>query len=441
MRKDGSDTTANISHRIPTLPFRPVMLAVYRLMLFLYRLTVMIAAPFNDKAKKWVSGRKLQEEDIAALAGIEEKRIWVHCSSMGEFEQAKPLIELMRAEFSRYKIVVTFFSPSGYDACKNSPLADHVFYLPHDSKRNAGKFISAVNPALALFVKYEFWYHYLVALKRQNIHVLLVSGAFRKEQVFFKWYGGLFRDMLRCFDFFFLQDRLSVSMINNIGIHDNVLISGDTRYDRVSAIASRIKPITAVELFKGTHKILIAGSTWPGDESVLRDCLDILPDDWKLILVPHEIGDAHIRKIQELFNNEPVLYTELDAEHTGHDKRILVVNNMGMLSRIFAYGDVAFIGGGFQKGGIHNILEPAVFGLPVVFGPVYQKFVEARELAGLHYVFPVSNSKECREILTKLFASATYRQNIGDSLKKFMQEHTGAARAILDVVKREQWLG
>ena len=416
------------------------MLILYNLFLSLYFLSARVYGLFNDKAKKWVDGRRDWEDHYRNTLKQGERRIWVHCSSVGEFEQAKPLIEEIKAQYSAYKVVVTFFSPSGYEACRNNALADYVFYLPHDGKRNADRFIEVVSPNLVLFVKYEFWYYYLMQLKAKTIPVLLVSGAFRKGQVFFKWYGGMFRDMLRCFSFFFLQDKESENVLATIGINGNILISGDTRYDRVAAIAGKVTAITAIDNFKNGCKILIAGSTWPGDEEVLKACVGSLPADWKLIVVPHEIDEAHIRKVQQLFNGA-ILFSELDAENTGKDRKVLIVNNMGMLSRLFAYADIAFIGGGFQKGGIHNILEPAVFGAPVIFGPVYEKFVEAKELATLKYVFPVANADECKDALTKLITDEEYRGAISYALKEFMKNHTGAAGVIMGEVKREGWLG
>jgi len=417
------------------------MLFLYNLSLFFYLQAVRVYSLFNAKADKWIDGRKGWKQHIDAALKTGEKRIWVHCSSMGEYEQAKPVIGALKEQYPVYKIVVTFFSPSGYEACKNSDLADYVFYLPHDSKRNAETFIHAVNPSVVLFIKYEFWYYYLAQLKVQRIPALLVSGAFREGHIFFKWYGGLFREMLGCFSFFFLQDDVSKKMLNKLGIDKNILVSGDTRYDRVSAIAKNVSAISAIEKFRRQRKILIAGSTWPGDENVLKESISVLPEAWKLILVPHEIGAGHIKSIQQLFGNESILFSELDAENTGGDKKILIVDNIGMLSRLFAYGDIAFIGGGFQKGGIHNILEPAVFGLPVIFGPVYEKFVEAKELVGLRYVFPVRNAGECGAIINKLIIDESYRNEISGSLKNFMKEHTGATGIIMEEIGTGKWLG
>ena len=436
MRKEGSDkeTPGNFN-----LPSRPGMLFLYNTFLALYFLAIKGYALFNAKAGEWVDGRKDWEHNLKEVLKHGEKRVWIHCSSVGEFEQAKPLIEALRGQYPEYKIVVTFFSPSGFNACKRSNIVDYVFYLPADSKVNAEKFISAIDPTLAMFVKYEFWYHYLVHLNKREIAVILISGAFRKGQVFSKWYGGLFRDMLRCFSFFFLQDDESVRVLKEIGFSKNIIISGDTRYDRVSSIAKNLKSVTVVEKFKGQNKILIAGSTWPGDENVLKESVFVFPPGWKFIIVPHEVTDTHIAKVQKSFGAETVLYSDLDAENTGTDKRVLIVDTMGLLSHLFAYGDIAFIGGGFKKSGIHNILEPAIFGIPVVFGPIYEKFVEAKELAALHYVFPVNNATECKVILKKLATDEAYCKDISAELKKFMKDHKGATKTI-DKIKIEKWL-
>jgi 3-deoxy-D-manno-octulosonic-acid transferase len=416
-----------------------VSLFLYNSFLFFYSTGIRCYSLFNDKAKKWLIGRRNWRQAIPAALVPGEQRIWIHCSSLGEFEQGRPLIESWKEKYPQYKIVLSFFSPSGYEVRKDYALADYVFYLPMDGKKNAKQFIALINPSLAVFVKYEFWYYYLDELKKSNIPTLLVSAAFRPGQAFFKWYGSFFRKMLKCFSRIFTQDEQSKTLLKGIEI-ENVSISGDTRYDRVMSIAANRKPIQAAEEFKGNCKIVIAGSTWPGDEKILKTCLKDLPADWKMIIAPHEIDDAHISSIQTLFDNDVILYSEFQNKENGLTKKILIIDNIGLLSALFAYGDIAYIGGGFQKGGIHNILEPAAFGLPVIFGPVYQKFVEANKLVSLNYAFAVSNEEECKKVLNKLIADTSYRNNINNSLTKYMQENTGATQAILDHIDREGWL-
>ncbi len=415
-------------------------LFLYNIFLSLYALAIRMYGLFNYKAKKWVTGRVGWEQQLKESLKPNEKRVWIHCSSIGEYEQARPVIEAVKEQYPSYKTVVTFFSPSGYEAIKKNHFIDYTFYLPLDGRFNAKKFVEAIDPSMAMFAKYEFWYYYLRELKKRKVPTLLISGAFREKHIFFKWYGGLFRQMLQCFTFFFVQDKKSEEMLGSIGITKNVLVSGDTRYDRVSVIAQNSKPLPFIDDFKAGHKIYIAGSTWPDDEVLLKESLNVLPANWKIIVAPHEVHKEHIQKIRQLFGNDSILCSELDAENSGSDKKILIIDNIGMLSRLFAYGDIAYIGGGFQKGGIHNVLEPAVFGLPVIIGPIYEKFIEAKELAKLKYLFPVNNAEEGNEILNRLINDETYYHALNESLKKFMMERTGATTAIMDYVKKEGWL-
>ena len=410
---------------------------LYNIFLLLYGLSIRIYSLADSKAKKWLSGRQNWQAKYKAALPPGEKRIWIHCSSLGEYEQGRPLIEALREQYPQYKIVLTFFSPSGYEACKKTTAVDHILYLPMDSKCNAQLFISIVNPALAIFVKYEFWHYYLHCLKAKNIPILLVSAAFRPGQSFFKWYGGFFRRMLRCFTCLFVQDESSKSLLAGIGLTGNVIVAGDTRYDRVAAIAGKIKRFPLVETFAAGHNILIAGSTWPDDEALLKDCLPSLPANWKLIIAPHEIDDAHIQKIRKQFD-EPVLYSTLNG--TNNTGKVLVIDNIGMLSSLYIYGTIAYIGGGFQKGGIHNILEPAVFGLPVIFGPVYEKFVEARRLVALKYAFPVRDSAQARNVLEKLVNDDNYRNRLHNELQTFMRHSIGATATITAAIANEGWL-
>jgi 3-deoxy-D-manno-octulosonic-acid transferase len=417
-----------------------VSLLLYNIFLLLYRAAIGCYALFSSKAKKWIEGRKQWPLKMAAALQPDEKRIWVHCSSLGEFEQGRPLIESLKQKYPQYKIVITFFSPSGYEVQKNYAYADYVFYMPLDGKGNARKFIKMIDPSLAVFVKYEFWYYYLEELHTKKIPTIIISAAFRKEQTFFSWYGKLFRSLLHCFNWIFVQDEQSKKLLEGIGFDKNVSVSGDTRYDRVSAIAKNKKELPVAEKFKGSNKLLIAGSTWPDDEKVLKACISCLHDEWKLIIAPHEIDEAHIQSIQSLFSNETVLYSSLINDNKDYEKKVLIIDNIGLLSNLFAYGEIAFIGGGFQKGGIHNVLEPAVFGLPVIIGPVYEKFVEAKKLVDLQLAFAVNNEDECKTILQRLISDNDYRSHIHFSLIKFMQENIGATNAIIQLIEKEKWL-
>ncbi|HEY1030966.1 MAG TPA: glycosyltransferase N-terminal domain-containing protein [Flavipsychrobacter sp.] len=405
---------------------------LYNIFLVLYALGIRVTSLFNEKARKWLRGRKGIFRQLAdAMQGKDEQRIWVHCASLGEFEQGRPVIEAIKAQYPGYKIVLTFFSPSGYEIRKDYDGADYVFYLPMDGAGNAKRFIKLVNPSLAIFVKYEFWYHYLNQLKKQDVPTVLISAAFRSSQPFFKGYGGLFRKILKSFAYIFVQDENSKQLLADIGITTNVVISGDTRYDRVVQIAENARRYDLIERFKGDSKLLIAGSTWPDDEMVLREALHILPDDWKMIIAPHEIDDKHIQQLDEMFQDTNTIYSQLPTTHTGH--RVLIIDNIGMLSSLYRYGDIAFVGGGFQKGGIHNVLEPAVFGLPVFFGPQYDKFVEAKALVSRLYAFPISKKEHFNSLLRKLMEDDKRRLSMHKTIQAYIAGQAGATAKIMSV--------
>jgi len=404
-------------------------LFLYNIFLFLYTLGIKAYSKVNAKAHQWIKGREHWQQKLNALKP-NEKRIWIHCSSLGEFEQGRPVIELIKKNYPQYKIVLTFFSPSGYEACKNYQHADYIYYLPMDGKETARRFVTAVDPSLVLFVKYEFWYYYLAQLKAQNIPTFLISAAFREGQSFFKWYGSLFREMLQCFTYLFVQDWKSKTLLQTIGLTNNVIVAGDTRYDRVSAIAEHLKEIPEAANFKNGCHVLIAGSTWPEDEQVIYQCLPCLPETWKLILAPHEIHEEHIQKIEERFGEMSCRFSTFNDDPGNKYKKVLIIDNIGMLSSLYAYGSVAFVGGGFQKGGIHNILEPAVFGLPILFGPNYQKFVEAVKLVSLEFAFPVKDVDDCACVLNKFVLERDYRLKMHKDIKSFMQQSIGATKII-----------
>ena len=399
---------------------------------------IRVAALFNPKAKLWVAGRKNSFGRIAqAVSGKQEKRIWIHCSSLGEFEQGRPVIEAIKKDYPEYKIVLTFFSPSGYEIRKDYEHADYVFYLPMDGSGTAKQFLELINPSLAIFVKYEFWYHYLNQLKRNNVPTVLISATFRRSQAFFKPHGGLFRKMLRCFDYLFVQDETSVNLLSGIGLTGNVIVSGDTRYDRVAEIASKVSRYPLVEKFQEGENLLIAGSTWPDDEKLLAGCLNALPDGWKLVIAPHEIHDAHISDIKELFLTNSVLYSELGDKPAGY--KVLFVDNIGMLSSLYSYGEIAYVGGGFGKGGIHNILEPAVFGLPVFIGPIYDKFIEAKAMVSHQYAFPVSNQPDFNNLLQHMAADTNHRKVLQNTIRAYVSANTGATKTIMAIIG-DKWL-
>jgi len=418
-----------------------VSLFLYNLFLAVYRLAIGLAAPFHAKARMWLRGRRGWRRQLPAAlrATAGRKRLWVHCASLGEFEQGRPLIEALRKEYPQLAIVLTFFSPSGYGIRKDYPHADHVFYLPPDGKRNAAVFIREVNPVLAVFVKYEFWYYYLHTLGQRNIPAILVSAAFRPAQPFFRWYGGMFRQLLRYFSLIFVQHEAAAALLAGIGLREQVIVAGDTRYDRVVEIAAGAGSFPVIAAFKGAGRLVVAGSTWPADEQLLRECLSVLPAGWKLVIAPHEIDAPHIRRLLQLFEGEAVVYSSLQAA-AASGKRVLVIDNIGILSALYRYGAIAYVGGGFQKGGIHNILEPAVFGLPVLFGPNYRKFAEAENMVARRYAYPVRDAAACRSALQRLTADTVLREQLHAAIAAYVRQQTGAVDKILAYIRQRRWL-
>lgn len=410
------------------------MLFLYNLFIRVYAAIIFVASFFNQKAKQYINGRRHWRTLLGSVLNkSNEHRIWIHCASLGEFEQARNLIEKIKQEMSPAKIVLTFSSPSGFEIRKDYEFADYVFYLPADTKSNAKDFIDLVEPKLAVFVKYEFWHYYLHTLRQREIKTILISAAFRNEQTFFKWYGNFFRKMLQCFTMIFVQDDESKNLLSVIGLNENVLIAGDTRYDRVYTIAQNKKTLPLIETFLQDKPALIVGSSWPDDEKMVKESFTTLPENWKLVIAPHEISRTD--DVKKLFP-DALLYSQLEQTGNAYDYQVLIINNIGLLSSLYAYGKIAFIGGGFQKGGIHNILEPAVFGLPVVFGPVYKKFVEAATLVNKQLCFPVNNADECKNILSKLSTDEKYYQTLHQSLLQFVQQNIGATDKVFEHVKK-----
>ncbi len=409
---------------------------------------------WNPKAKLWVAGRKI----FPSTQKGSKKTVWMHCASLGEFEQGRPLLEAIRKEYPQVKIVLTFFSPSGYEVMKNYNGANHIFYLPMDSAANADKMIDAITPDLVLWVKYEFWYYYLSAFKIRNIPVVMVSGIFRSSQPFFKWYGTMWREMLNCFSHVFVQNEISKELLASVGIKENVSIGGDTRFDRVIEIAERFEPLPLIEKFCGNSKVIVAGSTWEEDEEELIHYVKANPDI-KFIIAPHEIHEGNIKDVQKEFTGS-ILYSTLASQHwpntTDHrllttDQRpttnsqretrnVLIIDNIGMLSRLYHYAHITYIGGGFEDSGIHNVLEPAVYGKPVIYGPEYEKFAEAVDLIDCGAGICINNALELEYWLNELWKDETLLQQKSKAAKNYVYSKAGATKKLMQYIQEKRLL-
>ncbi len=402
--------------------------AIYRFLVGAYALIIRIAALFNPKAKLFIRGRQgLVARVQQALAKETRPRIWMHCASLGEFEQGRPLLERIKKEYPGYALVLTFFSPSGYEVRKNYAGADHIFYLPFDKPSNAKHFLDIVHPSLSLFVKYELWYFYLSELKKRNIPTLLISAFFRKGQVFFSWYGQLPRYMLRCFSHLFVQNGESKTLLDKIGIHD-VSVTGDTRFDRVIELAKEKPDLPVVLAFAKDSRVVVAGSTWKEDELFLSKILPLLPDYYKMILVPHEVHAAHIAEIENLFKGNCIKWSEWKEDA---DARVLIVDKVGFLSKIYAYAYVAWIGGAFGKAGVHNVLEAAVYGLPCAYGPVFHQFIEAQELIDAGAALTTSDANVFAAMAQWQPDSEKYELACADA-RSYVLSKGGATSSIMD---------
>lgn len=406
----------------------------YPIVIYFYGLILKAVSWFNPKAKLWVDGRKKWREKLqATLPAIKNnQRIWIHCASVGEFEQGRPVIEQIKNTYPEAFIVLSFFSPSGFELRKNFDKADLVCYLPLDTKKNAQDWIEIIQPDIALFVKYEFWPNMLLALQKQEIPTLYFSSIFRENQHFFSWYGSWFKKILQNIPFIFVQQQKSIDLLNSIGIK-NCAIAGDTRFDRVSSIANQIKPIPFIEAFINNEITLIAGSTWSEDEKLLV-ALSQKHSNIKLIIAPHEIDLNHIRQIEKRFGNKAICYSKATIESLKHSS-VLIIDNIGMLSSLYQYADITYIGGGFGKG-IHNTLETAVYGSPIIFGPKYSKFQEALDLLHLKAAFSVDNYQGLLQAFENLL-DINNRETASLAAKNYVSNNTGGTEKVMDWINTE----
>ena len=422
-------------------------------MLFLYNIITLLAAQllkivalFSPKMKLFVDGRKSTFQTLANKIQTSDKTIWFHAASLGEYEQGLPVIEAIKEQFPTHKIVVTFFSPSGYEVRKNNAIADVTVYLPLDTISNAKQFVELVHPEMAFFIKYEYWPNYLNELKKQQIKTYLISGILRENQAFFKWYGGFYRNALKTFDYFFVQNESSRNLLQSIGFN-NVKVSGDTRFDRVVSILERDNSLDFIEQFKDNKTTIVIGSSWPKDESLLVNYINQISDDVKFIIAPHNIKQEQISNLKNQIQKKTILYSEKDemltrTERTGvskqvqHDKtedfQVYIIDTIGILTKIYSYADIAYVGGGFGNPGVHNILEPATFGVPVVIGPNYSHFAEATALVNMEGCISIQNQTQLNEAFDLLLHNEDERLEKGHICSTFVQMNKGATKTIMN---------
>ena len=404
---------------------------MYNLIIYIYLAGVAVYSLFNKKVRKMWRGERAAFGVLKEKVDPSARYVWFHAASLGEFEQGRPLMEKLRREHPEYKILLTFFSPSGYEVRKNYEGADIICYLPLDTPVNAIRFLRLVKPVMAFFIKYEFWYNYLHILKHRKVPVYSVSSIFRPQQIFFRWYGHEYSWVLKCFTHFFVQNEESRNLLASLGI-ECVSVSGDTRFDRVLEIKSLSKQLPIVEAFKSGKKVFVAGSSWPPDEEVFIDFFN-KHRDWRLIIAPHVIGEDHLRQIKSLLRRKTVLYTETTPEEAA-EAECLIINCFGLLSSIYRYGEVAYVGGGFGVG-IHNVLEAAVWGVPVIFGPNNKRFQEAQGLLAAKGGFEIHDNDDFDEIMQRLLTDNKFLEESSQKAGDFVASQAGATDKIMNMIK------
>lgn len=402
---------------------------IYSIIVAIAGLLLQIVAVFVPKIRLFVSGREDVFPTLKAKIKTEDKTIWFHAASLGEYEQGLPVIEKIKEKYPTHKIIVSFFSPSGYEVRKNNTVADVTVYLPLDTIKNTKKFIELVHPEMAFFIKYEFWPNYLSELKKRNIPTYLISGIFREKQAFFRWYGGFYRKALESFTHFFVQNESSLQLLQRLGIQ-NATISGDTRFDRVVSIVEKDNSLDYIGRFKANKTTIVIGSSWPKDEELLLDYINSSTQDCKFIIAPHNIKPEQIQYFKTNCTKKTLLFSEKENKDMANYD-VFIIDTIGILTKIYSYADIAYVGGGFGHPGVHNILEPATFGIPIVIGPNYSHFAEAIDLVRLGGCISISNTEQLNAILNELIVDSESRKCKGSISTNFVQNNAGAVARIM----------
>jgi len=410
------------------------MSLLYTFSIYIYHFLIRTASLFNKKAKLWVEGRRHIFSKLQAEIPQNAKIAWFHCASLGEFEQGRPVIEAFKKEHPEYKLLLTFFSPSGYEIRKNYEGADWVYYLPIDTPKNARKFIRIINPTFVVFIKYEYWFNYMTALDRNKIPLIVISAIFRPDQRFFKWWGGWQQTMLARVTHFFIQNETSLQQLKKVGINQ-VSLSGDTRFDRVYQVAQQKKSFPLVEKFCEGKKVLLAGSSWPQDEDIIISYIKNRAQGMKFIFAPHEVHNHRIRLLLDKLPENSLRFSEANDRNIS-SAQFLIIDNIGILSHLYQYATLAYIGGGFGVG-IHNILEAATFGNPVIFGPNFEKFQEARDLLRLGGAFSISSEIEFRNIIEQLISDVEFLSQASQIALQYIDDSKGATSQIIEFVNQK----
>ncbi|HQF01898.1 MAG TPA: glycosyltransferase N-terminal domain-containing protein [Bacteroidales bacterium] len=408
------------------------MFFFYNLFIQLYNLTIWLSKPFNNKAQLWIDGRKDVFKKIIKRVEHDKPIVWFHCASLGEFEQGRPVIESFKETFPEKQIILTFFSPSGFEIRKNYPGADYIFYLPADTRRNARRFIDLVKPEIAVFVKYEFWFNYMRELKRSYVPYIFISTIFRPKQHFFRKWGRWQIEQLRQADHFFVQNQSSADLLQKHGI-EQVTLSGDTRFDRVHNIAKQKRVFPPIEIFKGESKIFLAGSTWQPDEELITELIKLNFDGLKIIIAPHEVHEARIQTLMRKLPDSAIRYSMADTSNVT-EAPVMVIDTIGILSHIYKYATLAYIGGGFGSG-IHNTLEAATFGVPVIFGPNFNKFHEAVDLIERGGAYNISSKSEFIEVINTLLNNQKKYEASSFAARNYVEQKQGATGIIVNYLK------